>query len=37
MFFVPDSFIDGLVGEDLHILDVTTEAVGIGNLRGAVE
>ena len=37
MFFVPDSFIDGLVGEDLHILDVTTEAMGIGDLKGMVE
>ena len=37
MFFVPDSFIDNLVGEDLHILDVTTEAMGIGDLKGSVE
>ena len=37
MFFVPDSFIDNLVGEDLHILDVTTEAMGIGDLKGIVE
>jgi molybdenum transport protein len=36
MFFVPDSFIDSLVGEDLHILDLTTEAMEIGGLGGTV-
>jgi molybdenum transport protein len=37
MFFIPDSFIEGLVAEDLGIMDATTDALGIGNARGAVE
>jgi molybdenum transport protein len=37
MFLVPDSFIEGLVAEDLHIMDVTTEALGIGECKGTIE
>ena len=37
MFFIPDSFIERLLAEDLHIMDVTTEALGIGDAQGAVE
>ena len=37
MFHVPDSYIESLVGEDLYILDVTTDAVGIEDMKGAVE
>jgi molybdenum transport protein len=37
MFFIPDSFIEKLLAEDLHIMDMTTEALGIGEAAGAVE
>jgi molybdenum transport protein len=37
MFFIPDSFIEGLVAEDLGIMDATTDALGIGDARGTVE
>jgi molybdenum transport protein len=37
MFFIPDRFIEELLIEDLHIMDVTTEALGTGNETGAVE
>ena len=37
MFFIPDSFIEGLAAEDLGIMDVTTEALGIGDAKGALE
>jgi molybdenum transport protein len=37
MFFVPDSFIEALLSEDIPFMDVTTEALGIGGQSGAVE
>ena len=37
MFFIPDRFIEDLMAEDLHIMDVTTEALGIGNETGVIE
>jgi molybdenum transport protein len=37
MFFIPDSFIEDLMDEDLHILDVTTAALGIENEKGSIE
>jgi molybdenum transport protein len=37
MFLIPDSYIEGLIAEDLHIVDVTTEALGIGGIEGTIE
>jgi molybdenum transport protein len=37
MFFIPDSFIEGLVAEDIGIMDATTDALGIEDEPGAVE
>ncbi|GHV54814.1 ModD protein [Synergistales bacterium] len=37
MFFIPDSFIDELIGEDLGLIDVTTEAMGVGGVPGVIE
>ncbi|MDR1944233.1 MAG: ModD protein [Synergistaceae bacterium] len=36
MFFIPDSFIDNLISEDLHIFDLTSEALRIGG-EGEIE
>ncbi|MDR3165419.1 MAG: ModD protein [Synergistaceae bacterium] len=37
MFYVPDSYLENLIEEDLHIMDATTAALGIENLPGSVE
>lgn len=37
MFYVPDSLLDGLIEEDLHMQDLTTAALGIGDRPGRVE
>jgi molybdenum transport protein len=37
MSFIPDSFIDELIGEDLGLIDVTTEAMGISGIPGVIE
>jgi molybdenum transport protein len=37
MFFIPDSFIEKLLAEDIHIMDVTTEALGIEDAEGFIE
>jgi molybdenum transport protein len=37
MFFIPDSFIESLMEEDLHVFDVTVAALGIENEEGGIE
>lgn len=37
MFYIPDSQIDRLIEEDLHIVDMTTLAMGIEEKRGRVD
>ncbi|MDR0648021.1 MAG: ModD protein [Synergistaceae bacterium] len=37
MFYVPDSYLENLLEEDLHMMDATTDALGIEDLPGAVE
>lgn len=37
MFYVPDSYLENLLEEDIHFMDATTAALGIENSRGAVE
>ena len=36
MFYVPDSYLENLLEEDLHLLDATTAALGIENFSGSV-
>jgi molybdenum transport protein len=37
MFYVPDSYLENLLEEDIHLMDATTAALGIENLSGSVE
>lgn len=37
MYFIPDSFLESLIGEDLHIMDVTTMALGIEDVPARVD
>jgi molybdenum transport protein len=37
MFYVPDSYLENLLEEDLHVMDITTAALGIENSPGSVE
>ncbi len=37
MFFISDSYLDSLIEEDLHIMDLTTEALGIEDKPGSIE
>lgn len=37
MYFIPDSYIDGLISEDLQLMDMTVLAAGIENAPGCVE
>jgi molybdenum transport protein len=37
MFYVPDSYLENLIEEDLHLMDATTAALGIENIPGAIE
>ena len=37
MFYVPDSYLENLLEEDIHLMDVTTAALGIENSPGYVE
>lgn len=37
MFWMPDDFIDGLIEEDLHLVDLTSQALELSGSRGAVE
>ena len=36
MFFISDSYLDSLIEEDLHIMDLTTEALGIEDKPGTI-
>lgn len=37
MFYISDSYLDSLIEEDIHIADITTEALKIGDKRGTLE
>ena len=37
MFYIPDSYLESLIEEDIHLMDATTAALGIENTRGSVE
>ena len=37
MFYISDSYLDSLIEEDLHIMDLTTEALGIEEKPGSIE
>jgi molybdenum transport protein len=37
MFYVPDSYLENLLEEDIHLMDATTAALGIENSPGSVE
>ena len=37
MFYISDSYIDSLIEEDLHIMDLTTAALGIEEKLGRIE
>ena len=37
MFYVPDSFIEKLIGEDLQFMDLTVDAMGIEDVPGLTE
>ena len=37
MFYISDGYIDGLIGEDLQLMDLTTMSMGIEEAPGLVE